>query len=600
METGKALIIAGLLFLGSASLGIAAMMDFSGSVDAEDEKSLAQDPLVQGDEHDHRDPTLHNMSSSNIEYVDFNSLTTPGNAEVQVMTAPDGRVYAYQAGWNDVHITDVTDPYNTTVMEVYHDPNTQVLDVKYLEYNGNEFLILQNQLVDTGNADPNVGNWDDPVQVSVTLIDVTDKTNPHYVDSWYDFDHPTGPHNLYTQMIDEEWYILVANPDYDACDIGQGDACGGITIAHLQFDVGPDSLPRIVKIGEAEVAWETTRGGWIYIHDMTSQTWPGTDENDPRYGRTYIYGAYWEAGLRIFDISDVPHPTNSPAEYAWHGTTCRLAGGTQAACNWRAPEVGHWDDFADLDGDGEFDSGPTGNENGGRASYIHYAEPYPEMVDTSHLGGPEEKRHLTILAVEVLSTTAGTGLVYMLDTTNYTMSNGNVHFEPSLYSTWEIPTGWEHCYGASCEDHPIGTTSENAGEEWLLFSPHNLDSVYFTTDGDAFPDHSLGGTWDGRLYVSHYHGGLWVVDVETLIHAGLTGQNRNDTNMDATIGFYLPHGSEYGEQLDSQYYDFGWIPFLWAAEYHDGYTYMSCITSGLYVVQLDIDEPYEGVLMNNG
>ena len=175
-----------------------------------------------------------------------------------------------------------------------------------------------------------------------------------------------------------------------------------------------------------------------------------------------------------------------------------------------------------------------------------------------------------------------------------------MHFEPSLFSTWEIPTGWEHCYGASCEDHPIGTTSEDAGEEWLLFSPHNLDSVYFPTDGDAFPDHSLGGTWDGRLYVSHYHGGLWVVDVETLIHAGLTGQDRNDTNMDATIGFYLPHGSEYGEQLDSQYYDFGWIPFLWAAEYHDGYTYMSCITSGLYVVQLDIDEPYEGVLMNNG
>ena len=246
METTKGLIIAGLLFLASASLGIVAMMDMSSDMDVEEEKSLTQDPLVQGEEHDHRDPMQHNMSSSNIEYVDFNPLTTPGNAEVQVMTAPDGRVYAYQAGWNDVHITDVTDPYNTTVMGVYNDPNTQVLDVKYLEYNGNEFLILQNQLVDTGNADPNVGNWDDPVQVSVTLIDVTDKTNPQYVDSWYDFDHPTGPHNLYTQMIDGEWYILVANPDYAGCDIGQGDACGGITIAHLQFDVGPDSLPRIV------------------------------------------------------------------------------------------------------------------------------------------------------------------------------------------------------------------------------------------------------------------------------------------------------------------------------------------------------------------
>ena len=599
MGTAKGLIIAGLLFVASASLGIVAMMDMTGDVDDSDSKSWTDDPLFQGDEHDHRETTQHNMSSSNIEYMDFNALTTPGNAEVQVMPAPDGRVYAYQAGWNDVHITDVTDPTNTTVMGVYHDPNTQVLDVKYIEYNGNEFLILQNQLVDTGYADPNVGNWDDPVQVSVTLIDVTDKTNPHYVDSWYDFDHPSGPHNLYTQMIDEEWYILVANPDYTQCDIGQGDACGGITIAHLNFDL-QNSLPRIVKIGEAEVAWETTRGGWIYIHDMTSQKWPGDDVNDPRHGRTYIYGAYWEAGLRIFDISDVPHPTNSPAEYIWHGSACRASGGTQAACNWRAPEVGHWDDFADLDEDGEIDSGPTGNENGGRASYIHYAEPFPEMVDTSHLGGPEDKRHLTILAVEVLSTTEGTGLVYMLDTTNYTTNNGNVHFEPSLYSTWEIPTAWSHCFGASCEDHPIGTTSENAGEEWLLFSPHNLDSVFFPTNDDNLPDNSHGGTWDGRLYVSHYHGGMWVVDVETLIHSGLTGQDRNDTNMEATLGFYLPHGSEYGEALDSQYYDFGWIPFLWAAEYYDGYTYMSCITSGLYVVQLDIDEPYHGVLMNNG
>ena len=72
-------------------------------------------------------------------------------------------------------------------------------------------------------------------------------------------------------MIDGEWYIFVANPDYDDCDVGQGDACGGVTIAHLNF-AGYGDLPRIVKVGEAEVSWETTRGGWIYIHDMTVQT----------------------------------------------------------------------------------------------------------------------------------------------------------------------------------------------------------------------------------------------------------------------------------------------------------------------------------------
>ena len=271
------------------------------------------DPLLQDEGHDHRNASQHMMYTDNIQPVSFNALTAPGNAEVQVADSPDGKTYAYIAGWSEMHIVDVTDPSNTTVTGVYYDPNTQVLDVKYLEYNGKEYVIVQNQLVDPGAADPNVGDWEDPAQVTVTLVDVTDKSDPSWVDSWYDADHPSGPHNLYTHMIDNEWYIFVANPDYEACDVGQGDACGGITIAHLNF-AGYGDLPRIVKLGEAEVSWESTLGGWIYIHDMTVQTWPGEDSNDPRFGRTYVYGAYWEAGLRIFDVSDIPHPNKKLAE----------------------------------------------------------------------------------------------------------------------------------------------------------------------------------------------------------------------------------------------------------------------------------------------
>ena len=40
---------------------------------------------------------------------------------------------------------------------------------------------------------------------------------------------------------------------------------------------------------------------------MTVQRWPGEDTEDPRYGRTFVYGSYWEAGLRIGDVADVPH-----------------------------------------------------------------------------------------------------------------------------------------------------------------------------------------------------------------------------------------------------------------------------------------------------
>ena len=533
------------------------------------------DPLIQDEGHDHRNASQHIFYTENIQPVSFNPLTAPGNAEVQVSDSPDGRTYAYVAGWSELHIVDVTDPSNTTVAGVYYDPNTQVLDVKYLVYNNREYVILQNQGAETGNADPNVGEWGDPAQVTVTLVDVTDKSEPVFVDAWYDADHPSGPHNLYTHMIDNEWYIFVANPDYESCDIGQGDACGGITIAHLNF-AGYGDLPRIVKLGEAEVSWETTRGGWIYIHDMTVQTWPGEDSNDPRNGRTYVYGAYWEAGLRIFDVTDVPHPNRDMIEYLTVASACRGSFGTQIGCNWRAPEVGLWMDFEDFDGDGEPDSGTTGNENGGRASYIHYAEPIDEMLDATHIGYPQGKIHMTFIATEALDTDVGTGMTYLLDTTPYEVVNGNVRFLPQLIHGWENPFAHHHFIPG--------------GDEWLLFSPHNADHEIFQTGLPGFPDNSHGGAWDGRIYMGNYHTGLWVLDIESLMVAGLEQGNKTDAHMDATVGYHLPHGAD-GTPLESSSMA-SWVPFLWAAEHYKGYTYLSCITTGLYIVQLDIDAPY--------
>ena len=575
MDSQRAILAIGLaVCIVAAATAVMMMSDVADDGGAD--SGMMLDPLMQDEEHDHRNASQHMMYTDNIQPVSFNELTAPGNAEIQVAASPDGKTYAYIAGWTEMHIVDVTDPSNTTVTGVYYDPNTQVLDVKYLEYNGREYVIVQNQIVDPGAADPNVGNWEDPAQVTVTLVDVTDKSDPSWAGSWYDADHPSGPHNLYTHMIDNEWYIFVANPDYESCDVGQGDACGGITIAHLNFD-GPGEDPAILKVGEAEVSWESTLGGWIYIHDMTVQTWPGDDSNDPRFGRTYIYGAYWEAGLRIFDVSDVPHPQNTPVEYAFIAGGCVVSVGTQLGCNWRAPEVGQWMEFEDFDGDGEIDCSCTSNANGGRASYIHYAEPIDDMVDASHLGYPPGKMHLTILATEVLETTVGTGMAYLLDTTPYEEVNGNVRFVPRLIHGWENPFALDH--------HIPG------GEEWLLFSPHNADTQIFQTGLPGLPDNSHGGAWDGRIYLGSYHAGLWVMDIETLMAAGLEDGNKSDTHMAATVGYHLSHGAD-GEPLDSAYYDFGWTPFIWAAEYHEGYTYLSCITTGLYIVQLDIDRPY--------
>ena len=80
--------------------------------------SVSEDPLIQGEGHDHMNASMHNMSSGNIKQISYNPLTNGGNAEVTVADSPDGRTYAYQAGWSEFHITDVTDPYNTTWQEV--------------------------------------------------------------------------------------------------------------------------------------------------------------------------------------------------------------------------------------------------------------------------------------------------------------------------------------------------------------------------------------------------------------------------------------------------------------------------------------------------
>ena len=148
------------------ALGLAACILVAGSAsfmlirDSDETEVLGAsmlDPLFQDEEHDHRNASQHMMYTANIQPVSFNELTAPGNAEIQVADSPDGNTYAYIAGWSEMHIVDVTNPANTTVTGVYYDPNTQVLDVKYLEYNGREYVIVQNQIVDPGAADPNVG-----------------------------------------------------------------------------------------------------------------------------------------------------------------------------------------------------------------------------------------------------------------------------------------------------------------------------------------------------------------------------------------------------------------------------------------------------------
>jgi hypothetical protein len=117
----------------------------------------------------------------------------------------------------------------------------------------------------------------------------------------------------------------------------------------------------------------------------------------------------------------------------------------------------------------------------------------------------------------------------------------------------------------------LDTTDPAAPEyagEWILpahahltglggayrFSPHNLDF-----------DH-------GRIYVGHYHAGVWVVDVSSPERVAEP----------VTLGFYQPHRQEAFVPRTPMGAD---VPAVWAAVRHtDGHVYAVDVNTGLYVL----------------
>lgn len=135
------------------------------------------------------------------------------------------------------------------------------------------------------------------------------------------------------------------------------------------------------------------------------------------------------------------------------------------------------------------------------------------------------------------------------------------HFTISATETQDAPVKF------SILDTTDPTAPEYAGE-WILpgaaaltglggayrFSPHNLDF-----------DH-------GRIYIGHYHAGVWVIDVSSAERIANP----------VTLGFYQPHRQEAFVPRTPLGTD---VPAVWAAIRHtDGHIYAVDVNTGLYVL----------------
>ena len=154
------------------------------------------------------------------------------------------------------------------------------------------------------------------------------------------------------------------------------------------------------------------------------------------------------------------------------------------------------------------DSGTTGNENGGRVSSIHYAEPVPRNARLSHLKARRGTPSLhNELAVECLDLVQGTGIVYLLDTTEYSMENGTSRLNFNDRD-WEIPTQQTI---VSVQHVNLIQLRTNG-----CCSVHTTSTVAISKPRKRRTNHVVVlGTDDctSRIITA----GVWIVDVETLI-----------------------------------------------------------------------------------
>lgn len=147
----------------------------------------------------------------------------------------------------------------------------------------------------------------------------------------------------------------------------------------------------------------------------------------------------------------------------------------------------------------------------------HDVKVFDELIDG---------RHITVTGPE-LSSGPEAGHVRVFDTTNPA--------KPIQLSTWRLP----------------GNPGTPSG---FLYSPHVFNLA------------------DGRIYIGHNHGGVWVIDIH----------NAALLEKPASAGFYFPRGDEAKGEWSK-------TSTVWGAYWREGYVYATEGSSGVHILQFSGD-----------
>lgn len=293
-------------------------------------------------EHEHGNVTGHDVKIGVQEVAYTTVVEDPTRCNTLEVTVQGDHAYVAltcgsESGFG---IVDIADPASPTLVSTYMTPTPYVWDVKVDEAGETAYVGIQGT---PGLAyDPPVPPGDEQgVPFSgVQAVDISDKADPTFLAS---FPVQYGGHNIDHISIDGRDVVMVTVTHVVAGLAGvapspilvEDPAMTRVQI--LEFDRSAPAGPAFQALSsyryipdqpvrQAQGAWYQTAH---FPHDMVAKDHPET-------GAPLMYVAYWDAGVRVVDISDPADPV----------------------------ELGAWTQFNDE-----------------QAGNIHYVEPFESPID---------------------------------------------------------------------------------------------------------------------------------------------------------------------------------------------------------------------------
>ncbi|MFA5861860.1 MAG: hypothetical protein WDA16_09215 [Candidatus Thermoplasmatota archaeon] len=415
---------------------------------------FTSEPLVQ--DHDHTDRLLHD-ASLNLWMVShvlpWGNGSAYGQGSVNEFAVNGNRIFVSRSNpEGGFAIIDASDAAHPRVVGDFHSEGGADIEVT----SDGQYALLSTQ-----RTTPGTQTLDNPLAREprgIAVVDVTDVARPK-LSSFFPL--PTnGPHTASyhrtpdgREIVAVETYDLMTDPSNGAL-LGANPATQRVFIMQLMRDA---TGARLEPRGVYEVT-ETPPAGKLYFpHDAFMEEHPVTH-------KLLMYVAYWDAGVRIVDISDLTRPK----------------------------EIAVFNDFA-----------PS------KLAQMHDVKTFP-----APLGG----RHVTAAAPEIV-TAPESGQITFLDTTDPT--------KPTKLGHWHLPGNMTVDQPFVFSPHVFDTNAQgmvvighyHAGV-WLIdaHDPANATTVGYYMPHEERPDckcaqPNVWGArfWNGYVVVSDGPTGIYIL-----------------------------------------------------------------------------------------